>query len=360
VISNVDLFSTVTIGTVTMRNRLVVAPMTRLSATDDGRVTDRMVAYYEEFARGGWGLIETEGTYIDEEHSQCRNRQPGLATATHRDAWLRVVEAVHARGAAIFIQLQHAGALAEARQYRLEAVAPSPVAPRGPKPLPLPRELTRAEIVRIQENFARAAERAVEAGFDGVELHGANGYLIDQFLTDYTNLRSDGYGGSITNRIRFASEVLEAVRRAVPAGFPIGLRLNQSKTNDPAYAWPGGEADAGAIFRAIVAAGASFLHIAGLNAPHPAPACHMLPGLAKSVTNLPVIANGGLDDPARAEALVTAGRADLVSLARGALANTDWPRRVDAKLPLAAYDPAMIRPAPTLENADAWRRQQPR
>lgn len=359
-IANVNLFSTIALGTVTLRNRTVVAPMTRVSATEDGHVTDRIVAYYDEFARGGWGLVETEGTYIDAEHSQCRSRQPGMATATHRNAWLKVVEAVHAHGAAIFIQLQHAGALAEARRYRSETVAPSAVAPRSPKPLPTPRELTQVEIARIQENFGRAAVRAVEAGFDGVELHGANGYLVDQFLTDYTNLRTDRYGGSIANRIRFACETVDVVRSAVPAGFPVGIRLNQGKTNDPAYEWPGGEAEACEIFRSIVAAGASFLHIAGLNAPHPARGRLMLPDLAKSVTSVAVIANGGLDDPARAEALLTTGRADLVSLGRGALANPDWPRRVAAKAPLAAYDPAMIKPVPTLENTDTWRKQQSR
>jgi 2,4-dienoyl-CoA reductase-like NADH-dependent reductase (Old Yellow Enzyme family) len=337
-----------------------VAPMTRLSATEQGHVTDRMIAYYKEFARGGWGLIETEGTYIDEEHSQCRNRQPGLATITHRDAWRRVVEAVHARGAGVFIQLQHAGALAEARQYRPEAVAPSAVAPHGPKALRVPRELARAEIVDIQENFARASGRAVEAGFDGVELHGANGYLIDQFLTDYTNLRTDWYGGCIANRIRFATETVEAVRRTVPPGFPVGVRLNQSKTNDPAYAWPGGEADASTIVRSLVAAGASFLHIAGLNASQPIRGGEMLLGVAKNVTSVVIIANGGLDDPARARALLTTGRADLVSIARAALANPDWPRRVAANLPLAAYDPAMIRPFPTLASADAWRQEHSR
>ena len=359
-IANVSLFSTITLGTVTLRNRTVVAPMTRVSATEDGHVTDRIVAYYEEFARGGWGLVETEGTYIDAEHSQCKSGQPGMATATHRDAWLRVVEAVHAQGAAIFIQLQHAGALAEARRDGSDTVAPSAVAPRSPKPLPTPRELTHVEIARIQENFGRAAVRALEAGFDGVELHGANGYLLDQFLTHYTNLRTDRYGGSIANRIRFACETVEVVRRAVPAGFPVGIRLKQSKTNDPGYEWPGGETEACEIFRSVAAAGASFLHLAGLDAPRPAGGRLALPDLAKRVTSAVVIANGGLDDPARAEALLRAGGADLVSLGRGALANPDWPLRVAAKAPLAAYDPAMIRPVPTLENTDTWRKQQPR
>ena len=112
----------------------------------------------------------------------------------------------------------------------------------------------------------RRGARAVEAGFDGVELHGTNGYLIDQFLTDYTNLRSDRYGGSFGNRIRFACEAIAAVRAAVPAGFPVGIRLNQAKTHDPS-AWPGGERDARTIVGAVVEAGASFLHIAGLHAP---------------------------------------------------------------------------------------------
>jgi 2,4-dienoyl-CoA reductase-like NADH-dependent reductase (Old Yellow Enzyme family) len=359
-IQNVNLFSTIALGTVTLKNRTVVAPMTRVSATEDGHVTDRIVAYYEEFARGGWGLVETEATYIDAEYSQCRRGQPGIATATHRNAWLRVVEAVHTHGAAIFMQLQHAGAFAEALRYCSETVAPSAVAPRSSKPLPMPRELTAVEIAGIKENFCRAAVRAVEAGFDGVELHGTNGYLIDQFLTDYTNLRTDQYGGSIANRIRFACETVSAVRRAVPAGFPVGIRLNPGKTNDPGYEWPGGEATACEIFRSIVAAGASFLHISGLNAPHPARATPMLSDLAKRVTSVAVIANGGLDEPARAEQLLTAGCADLVSLGRGALANPDWPRRVAANAPLAAYDPAMIRPVPTLENADAWRKQHAR
>ena len=123
---------------------------------------------------------------------------------------------------------------------------------------------------------------------------------------------------------------MDAVRRAVPARFPVGVRLNPGKTNDPTHEWPGGETAACEIFRSIVAAGASFLHISGLNTPHSAGATPMLPDLAKRVTSVAVIANGGLDDPARAEALLTAGCADLVSLGRGALANPDWPRRVAA------------------------------
>jgi 2,4-dienoyl-CoA reductase-like NADH-dependent reductase (Old Yellow Enzyme family) len=353
------LFSPVALGTVTLANRAVVAPMTRVSAMESGEATPQMQRYYERFARGGWGLIETEATYIDEEHSQCRVGQPGLATSKHRDAWRPVVEGVHAHGAAMIVQLQHAGALAEARRHSADTLAPSAIAPRTRQPLPMPRELTHGEIAQIQEHFARAAGLAIEAGFDGVELHGANGYLVDQFLTDYTNHRTDQYGGPIANRIRFAVEAVQAVRRVVPATFPVGVRVSQHKTADPDYTWPEGESDAGTIFRALVEAGASFLHIGGRNSPSCTRDGHLLSVLAKRATTVVVIANGGLDQPARALAIVRSGGADLISLARGALANPDWPRRVRAGLPLKAFNPAMIHPAATLDNAEAWQRGQP-
>jgi 2,4-dienoyl-CoA reductase-like NADH-dependent reductase (Old Yellow Enzyme family) len=353
------LFSPVSLGTLTLANRAVVAPMTRLSASEEGEATPRMRHYYEQFARGGWGLVETEATYIDEEHSQCRANQPGLATPRQRDAWRAIVNAVHAHGAAIFVQLQHAGALSETRRQRAESVAPSAVAPRGKKPLPIPRALTGEEIARIHDHFAHAARLAIDAGFDGVELHGANGYLVDQFLTDYTNQRTDGYGGPVVNRIRFAVEALRAIRRAVPAGFPVGVRVSQHKTADPDYTWAGGEADAVTIFRALAEAGASFVHVGGQNAPSRANGNgSLLSGIARRTTGLLVIANGGLQQPEHARALLGSGDADLISLARGALANPDWPRRVRSGHPLSPFDPEMLRPVATLDNADAWQHQQ--
>jgi 2,4-dienoyl-CoA reductase-like NADH-dependent reductase (Old Yellow Enzyme family) len=349
------LFSSLRVGAVTLANRAVVAPMTRVSAANDGRITDQIVRYYERFACGGWGLIVTEATYCDDEYSQCKLRQPGMATAAHQEAWHRLVRAVHAHGTPIFMQLQHAGALAEARVHRGDAVAPSAVEPRSRRPLPLPRELTQDEIGRICEGFAQAAARAVAAGFDGIELQGDNGYLIDQFLTDYTNRRSDRYGGPMANRVRFAAEAIRAVRRAVPDDYPVGMRLSPGKSNDPQYRWPGGEADAATIFGAVVAAGASFLHIGGRSGQPPCLATgRLLPELARRLTGVAVIANGGLEDPARAEALLAADHADLVSIARGALANPDWPVRVAADLPLIPYDAGMVQPVPTLDNAEAW------
>ena len=263
----VDLFSPFTLDGMRLRNRAVVAPMTRTSATAAGDATPQMLRYYEAFARGGWGLVETEATYIDEEQSQCRVGQPGLATPRQRDAWRPVVDSVHAHGACIAVQLQHAGALAETRRDGVPSVAPSAIEPRSRQPLPMPRALTRGEIARIHEHFARAASFAVEAGFDGVELHGGNGYLIDQFLTPETNQRTDEYGGPMTHRVRFAVEAVQAVRAVVPRTYPVGVRVSQHKTADPGYTWSGGDVDVRTIVGALVAAGVSFVHIGGQSAP---------------------------------------------------------------------------------------------
>jgi len=344
IVPGARLFSAFTLESVTLRNRAVVSPMTRLSASEDGRATAQMASYYGTFARGGWGLVETEATYIDEAHSQCRDRQPGLATEAQQEAWRAVVETVHAAGAAIFVQLQHAGALAESRRYRPYTMAPTSVVPRSSKPLAVPREATEEDIAEIQESFARAAARAVAAGFDGVELHGANGYLIDQFLTDYSNGRTDRYGGSVANRARFAAEAVHAVRTAVPDGFPVGIRLTQPKSSDPDYAWPGGEGDAITIFQAVATAGASFLHLGSLHAVSDGRVGGpRLVALAAETTGAAVIANGALEDPRRAEQMLHDG-ADLVALARGALANPDWPQRVAGGRPLTGYDRSMSGP----------------
>jgi 2,4-dienoyl-CoA reductase-like NADH-dependent reductase (Old Yellow Enzyme family) len=352
------LFSPLTIDGMRLRNRTVVAPMTRTSATPAGEATPQMVRYYEAFARGGWGLVETEATYIDEEQSQCRAGQPGLATPRQCEAWRPVVDAAHARGARIVVQVQHAGALAETRRDGALSVAPSAIEPRSTRPLPTPRALTRGDIARIHEHFARAARLAVDAGFDGVELHGGNGYLIDQFLTPETNRRTDEYGGPMTHRVRFAIEAVQAVRAVVPRAYPVGVRVTQHKTADPGYTWADGETDARTIVCALVAAGASFVHVGGQGAPTRANGSGPLVCALAKLSGAVVIANGGLEAPERAGAILAAGEADLVSMARGALANPDWPHRVASGLPLRRFDPAMIRPVATLDRAEAWRREE--
>ncbi|MFB6285726.1 MAG: tRNA-dihydrouridine synthase [Candidatus Bipolaricaulia bacterium] len=364
------LFSPLRLGPLAPANRTVVAPMTRTSATDDGRATAEMADYYARYARGGFGLIVTEGTYIDEAHSQGYARQPGLAHDAHVDAWRAVTDAVHAEGGAVFAQLMHAGALAQFNPYRDETVAPSAFRPPGEQlsnyggsgPYPTARALTYPELDEVRRAFAEAAVRARDAGFDGIELHGANGYLLDQFLTAYINDREDAYGGPVERRVRFPSEVVQAVREAVGADFPIGIRISQAKVNDPEHRWPGGERDAAVIFSALAEAGVDVIHTTEPDALAPAfgddhSEGATLAALAKRYADVTVIANGDLADPERAEAAVTDDAADLVALARAALINPDWPRRVADGQPLQAFDPGVVTPAATLANQRAWERR---
>lgn len=333
--------------------------------------TERMASYYASFAEGGFALIITEGIYTDEAFSRSYASQPGLATEAQVAGWRGVVDAVHGAGGLAFAQLMHGGALSQVLE---ETIAPSSLRPKGEKmpeyggegPFPVPKEMSEGDIQEAISGFADAARNAKEAGFDGVEIHGANGYLVDQFITDYTNERSDRYGGSAADRARFACEVIEAVREAVGDGFPVGIRLSQGKVNDHVYRWPRGRADAEAIFAAVGGARPDYLHVASEGRDWRETARIdegiTLTQLAKSVTGLPVVTNGGMHDPELAEVILREGHGDLVALGRGALANPDWPKRLRDGRPLDAFEHAMIQPSATIENTDAFlaRRRSPR
>nr|WP_202484039.1 NADH:flavin oxidoreductase [Streptomyces sp. SID8359] len=341
-----------------MRNRFAVAPMTRVSATADGRATEQMAEYYEAFARGGFGLLITEGTYTDTAFSQGYLHQPGITDEAQAAAWRAVVDRAHAAGARIVLQLMHAGALAQGNRFRDRSAGPSAVRPKGEQldkyrgsgPWPVPLELTRAQIAEAVEGFAAAAVRARDAGFDGVEIHAANGYLLDQFLTPYTNLRTDGYGGDAEGRSRLVREVTAEVRGAAGPGFTVGVRFSQGKINDFGWRWPGGDAEARVLFTAAAGAGADYLHLAGSGRDW-APDGPTLPGLARQVTGLPVIANGALHEDAAARRVLDEGHADVLAVGTGALANPDLPHKVAAGVPPVPFDPRVLEPLATLDNA---------
>ncbi|MCV7169235.1 NADH:flavin oxidoreductase [Mycobacterium manitobense] len=353
------------IGTLESRNRFVVAPMTRVSATPSGTPTDEMIDYYRDFARGGFGVVLTEGLYTDTTHSQAYLNQAGIATDEHVAAWRRVVDAVHTEGTPFIAQLMHAGALSQGNAYGAETIAPSDVAPRGEMlseyggsgRWPTPRSMTAADIDRVVDGFVAAATRAKQAGFDGVEVHAANGYLLDQYLTDYTNVRDDDYGGPIANRVRLTTRVISAIRRALPDGFVVGVRLSQTKVNDFTYRWPGGAADAEIVFGALTRA--HYLHIASEGRDFIETARlddgRTITEVARAVTGLPVIANGGMHDLDQAAAVLEGGHADLLSVGRGALANPDLPNRAAAGVGLERFDHAMLSPMATIANSRAWR-----
>lgn len=338
-----------------LRNRLAVAPMTRISATAQGVPTDTMVRYYERFARGGFGLVITEGIYTDQAYAQGYAGQPGLGDLTQANAWRPVVQAVHAAGGRIFAQLMHAGALAQVNRFRPDTAGPSAVQPKGMQmpvyagegPYRIPRAMTAQEIGDAIEGFARAAKLACTvAGFDGVEIHGANGYLLDQFLTGYANQRNDAWGGGIEQRIRLSVEVAGAVRAAVGEHVPVGIRISQAKVNDHAHKWPEGSEGAAIVFERLAGAGLDYLHVTEFEAWRSAFAedgPSLVAYARRAAPGLTILANGGLHDPARATQVLAEG-ADVVAIGKGALANHDWPMRVARGQSLQPFDPALLAP----------------
>ncbi len=218
-----DIWQPITLGTLDLPNRLVMAPMTRSRAQADGTPGDLAAEYYAQ--RAGIGLIVAEGTQPSDE-GQGYITTPGIYTDAHIDGWRRVTSAVHDKGGHIFIQLMHAGRMShpDNAPLRRQGVAPSAIAPgaqmftmAGMQDIPIPRALDIEEIEQTVEDFRHAARSAIAAGADGIEIHGANAYLVQQFFAPSANTRTDRYGGSIENRARFAIEVTHAIAEEIGA-----------------------------------------------------------------------------------------------------------------------------------------------
>jgi 2,4-dienoyl-CoA reductase-like NADH-dependent reductase (Old Yellow Enzyme family) len=343
------LFSPFELGPLKLKNRIGLAPMTRTSANADGTANDQMRAYYAKFARGGFSLLISEGVYPDEAHSQGYLNQPGIANAAHIASWKEITEAVHQAGSTIICQLMHAGALVQGNRYKSQAIAPSAVIPRGEQlpfyggqgPYPLPVEMSRADIETLRADFVLAARKALKAGFDGIEIHGANGYILDQFLTDYTNQRRDEYGGSTENRVRLLAEIAAATRKAIGPAELLGIRISQSKVNDYTHKWAQGEKDAEVIFSTLGQSGVDFIHVTEYRALSPAfgETGPTLVSLAKKYGRVAVLVNGNLNEPEQAEAMLATGGADVITIGKGALANQDWPQKVAQGQELNVFQP---------------------
>ncbi|NMP59686.1 alkene reductase [Enterococcus mundtii] len=225
------LFAEITLGDITLKNRLVMAPMTRSRATADGLPGEFAAKYYGQ--RASMGLIITEGVQPSELGQGYLNT-PGIYTDEQAMAWKKVIDSVHEKGGKIFIQLMHVGRMSHPDNLSThkQAIAPSAIAPGekmftlgGMKEIPVPTEIKTEDIPTIVDQYRSAAVLAIKAGADGVEIHGANGYLIHQFLGENSNIRKDNYGGSIENRARFALEVTRAVVEEIGAS-KVGIRLS--------------------------------------------------------------------------------------------------------------------------------------
>ena len=355
------LLSPTRIGHLELPNRLAVAPMTRVSATATGEATERMARYYARFARGGFGLVVTEGIYTDQAFAQGYAHQPGLSDQAQALAWRPVVQAIHAAGGRVFAQLMHAGALSQFNRFHSHTAGPSAIRPmgqqmalyRGQGPYPEPVAMTGADIAEAMAGFRQAARLAIEvAGFDGVEIHGANGYLLDQFLTAHTNTRSDAWGGAIGQRVRLACEVVRGVRQELGSTTPLGVRISQGKVNDFAHRWPEAGEAAATVFSALAHSGADYLHVTEFEAWRPAftdTGASLVHLARRHAPGIALIANGGLHDPARAAHALDDG-ADLVALGRGALSNPDWPQRLRGGLAPRSFDPSLLAPLGDLKD----------
>ncbi|MFG6119854.1 oxidoreductase [Thalassobacillus sp. B23F22_16] len=345
---NKELFSHINIKKQFLKNRLAVAPMTRVSAEDDGRASNRMKNYYSRFAKGGFGTVISEGIYLDESYSQGYINQPGLANDKHVQSWKPVVDSVHNYDAVFIAQLMHAGGQGQGNAYVTKSIAPSEVPPKGEQlefyggsgPFPKPRQMTEQDITSAKQAFVDGALNAKKAGFDGVEIHGANGYLLDQFLTDYLNQREDQYGGSLENRLRIMPEIIEEVRKEVGEEFIIGIRISQIKVADPEHKWAGGEDDASFIFSELSKTSLDYIHVTDSDATAPAfgEGSRTLAKAARDFGILPVIANGNLGNPEKAAKMIKKEEADIISLGTSALANPDFPNRVKHGIGLKDFD----------------------
>lgn len=299
-----------------IRNRVVLPPMVRFGwAGEDGRVTDRHIAHYRDCAEGGAGLTIVEAAYVAV-NGRTFPSQLGLWEDGQIEGFARIAEAVHGAGSTALLQIQHAGY----RGIDGEAVCPSDW--RDAAGETSARAMTLGELRGMQDAFIAAAHRAKSAGLDGVELHAAHGYLLNQFASAKVNRREDAYGGSIENRARFTCEIIAGLKAEMPGDFIVGIRVGG---NEPTVE------EGAALCRLYEKAGADLLHISTGMGPVP-----VLPDgfdfdyrvwLASGIkphVGVPVIAVGGLDEDEKADTVIERGYADMAAVARGFLADSHW------------------------------------
>jgi 2,4-dienoyl-CoA reductase-like NADH-dependent reductase (Old Yellow Enzyme family) len=342
-----ELFTPARLGALELPNRVVMAPLTRARATEAHVPTALMARYYAQ--RAGCGLIVSEATAVDP-LGMGWFRAPGIWSADMVAGWRLTTDAVHAAGGRIVAQLWHMGRLVLPDYIGgQQPIGPSPIASEGEtlaprpagddslmlpmKPYVVPREMNQADIDHVVTTYGAGAENALSAGFDGVEIHGANGYIIDQFLKSRSNQRSDGYGGSRENRLRILREIIVAVTQRVEPG-RVGLRIS------PTSARKGmGDEDPGALAAAIGLlaedAGLAYVHLiepvaAGfMDKPD-----HPVMANLRATYSGAIIQNGGFD-AATASAFIAAGQAEAISFGRPFIANPDLVERMRKGLSLA-------------------------
>lgn len=327
------LLSPIKIGTMEVKNRFVVPPMGTNFANPDGSMSRQLIDYWAARAKGGYGLLIVEIAAVDP-LGKAIPWQLGIWDDKFISGWKQLTDEVHKYGAKIAVQLHHAG-----RQTTHEVIGAQPVAPSAipcPVDREMPREFTTEEVYDLIEKFGDAARRAMDAGFDAVEVHGAHGYLIAQFMSAYSNKRIDEFGGDFMSRMRFPTEIIKNIRRKVGNGYPIIFRLSGDERV------PGGRTidESRMVARVMEEVGVDSLHVSTSvygSMPWLIAPSAVAPGFnvyaseeIKKVVNIPVIAVGRINEPLMAEDILEDGKADMVSLGRESLADPELPNKVAA------------------------------
>jgi N-ethylmaleimide reductase len=337
-------FSKATLGPLTLQNHLVMSPMTRNRAIDN--IPNALMAeYYAQ--RSTAGLIITEGT-SPSPNGLGYPRIPGVFSKAQIDGWKVITDAAHAKGAKMFLQLMHCGRIAHPLNLPAGAamLAPSAVAAAGEmytdaegmKPHPAPQAMTEADIRSAIAEFAQAAKNAVAAGFDGIELHSANGYLLEQFIRPNTNQRTDKYGGPIEHRARFVLDTVEATTAAIGKD-KVGIRLSPFGVFNDMPLYDDMEADYSYLAQQLNARGLVYIHLVDHSSMGAPTVPDSMKATFRKLFNRTLILSGGYD-AARVESDLAAGKCDLIAVGRPFLANPDLVERWKTSAPVNAPDMA--------------------
>lgn len=322
------LFSNTKIKDMELKNRIVMAPMCMVTSNDEGYVKDWHVIHYGSRAIGGTGLIILEATAV-ESRGRIKNGDLGIWNDSHIEGLAKIVETSKSLGAKVGIQLAHAGRKCEVKSEKI--IAPSPIA--FDSSYPIPAEMTEEDIRVVINAFKDGARRADEAGFDVIEIHGAHGYLINEFLSPLTNKREDEYGGNLENRTRFLKDIIREIKTVWPENKPIILRISAEE-----YVENGNHPeDLVDIINLVKDEGIDIINVSSGGV---VPAnIDVYPGyqipfaeVIKEGTGLPVIAGGLITEPDMAEEILKNNRADFIFLGRELLRNPYWPLETANKL----------------------------
>jgi N-ethylmaleimide reductase len=337
------LFSKAAVGSLALQNHLVMCPLTRSRATVN--TPNALMAEYYGQRAGSVGLIITEGT-SSSPNGVGYARMPGIYSAEQVAGWKLVTEAVHARGAKIFLQIMHCGRVAHPLNLPPGArlLAPSAESSGGQmwtdqqqmQPIPTPSAMTETELQQALEEYVQAAKNAIAAGFDGIELHAANGYLLEQFIRPNSNVRTDRYGGSIEGRARFVLEVADATIKAIGRE-KVGIRISPNSVFNGMTLYPEMDADYAYLARQLNERGLLYIHLVDHSSRGATAHSETIRTVLRSQSNCALILSGGYDFK-RAEADLVAGKADLIAVGKPILANPDLKKRWETGAPLNALD----------------------